>query len=77
MHGMQDLVNEDVFQQTVDLYNWVYSQDFAPNNQSRLIGGPLIGQVLDDMQALVRGDDSTKAKLYSAHGTTGWFFCIG
>lgn len=70
MHDMQDLVSDDVFQQTVDLYNWVYSQDFTPNDQSRLIGGPLIGQVLDDMQSLIRGDDSTKAKLYSAHDVT-------
>jgi len=70
-HEMQDMVSSAVYQRTQELDFWVWSEEFKPSEHSELIGGPLIGKVLDDFQAMVTGDDtSTRIKLYSAHDVT-------
>lgn len=70
-HGMQDLVSDSVYQRTEELDFWVWQQEFKPTEHSPLIGGALIGQILDDFQAMATGDDtSTRMKLYSAHDVT-------
>jgi len=70
-HGMQTLVTEEVFEETVELYNKAYSLEFAPSGLSRLIGGPLMGQVLDDLQDYATGvNTKLKAKVYSGHDVT-------
>lgn len=64
------MVSDAIYERTEELDFWVWQEEFKPSEQSALIGGALVGQVMDDFQAMVTGDDiSTRMKLYSAHGT--------
>ena len=71
-HHFYDIhsIDNDTYNQVIELENWIFSQlEFKPNENSYLIGGELVTQIISDINSFINSSNSlTLLKEYSAHG---------